>query len=49
MSSLEDPTDERLYALMEQVAATARKSSLRTGVELKRRMQEVKEKLKIYR
>lgn len=49
LNSLEDPTDEQLYALMEQVAIAARESSLRAEMELKRRMQEVKEKLKIYR
>lgn len=49
LSSLEDPTDEQLYALMEQVAIAARESSHRAEMELKRRMQEVREKLKIYR
>jgi len=49
LSSLEDPTDEQLYALMEQVAIAARESSLRAEMELKRRMQEVREKLKMYR
>ncbi|WP_455626411.1 hypothetical protein [Parabacteroides sp.] len=49
LNSLEDPTDEQLYALMEQVAIAARESSLRAEMELERRMQEVKEKLKIYR
>ena len=39
LSSLEDPTDEQLHALMEQVAKR----------ELERRMQEVREKLKAYR
>lgn len=34
---------------MEQVAIAARESSLRAEMELKRRMQEVREKLKIYR
>mgnify|MGYP000685860631 FL=1 len=34
---------------MEQVAIAARESSLRVEMELKRRMQEVREKLKIYR
>ena len=46
LSSLEDPTDEQLHALMEQVAVAARESSKR---ELERRMQEVREKLKAYR
>lgn len=34
---------------MEQVAIAARESLLRAEMELKRRMQEVREKLKIYR
>ena len=42
LSSLEDPTDEQLHALMEQVAGKAKR-------ELERRMQEVREKLKAYR
>ena len=42
LSSLEDPTDEQLHALMEQVARKAKR-------ELERRMQEVREKLKAYR
>lgn len=41
LTSLEDPTDEQLYALMEQVGVAARESS--------RRAQETKEKLKAYR
>ena len=48
LSSLEDPTDEQLHALMEQVAA-ARESSRKAKRELERRMQEVREKLKAYR
>lgn len=49
LSSLEDPTDEQLYALMEQVAVAARESSRKAKRELERRMQEVREKLKAYR
>ena len=48
LSSLEDPTDEQLHALMEQVAV-ARESSRKAKRELERRMQEVREKLKAYR
>ena len=49
LSSLEDPTDEQLHALMEQVAVAARESSRKAKRELERRMQEVREKLKAYR
>ncbi len=49
LNSLEEPTDEQLHALMEQVAIAARESSRKAEMELKRRMQEVKEKLKAYR
>ena len=42
LSSLEDPTDEQLHALMEQVAVAARESSRKAKRELERRMQEVK-------
>lgn len=35
LNSLEDPTDEQLYALMEQVAIATRESSLRAEMELK--------------
>ena len=55
LSSLEDPTDEQLHALMEQISAflpresAARESSRKAKRELERRMQEVREKLKAYR
>ena len=49
LNSLEEPTDEQLHALREQVAIAARESSHKAEMELKRRMQEVKEKLKAYR
>ena len=39
LSSLEDPTDEQLHALMEQVAVAARESSRKAKRELERRMQ----------
>ena len=47
--SLEEPTDEPLHALMEQVDVAARESSRKAKRELERRMQEVREKLKAYR
>ena len=42
LNSMEEPTDEQLHALMEQVAISARESSRNAQLELKRRMQEVK-------
>lgn len=38
LNSLEDPTDEMLYAIMEQVGIAAQESSLRAKKELERRM-----------
>lgn len=38
LNSMEEPTDEMLYAIMEQVAVAARESSLRAKKELARRM-----------
>jgi len=49
LNSLEEPTDAQLHALMEQVATSARESSRHAELELKRRMQAVKELLKAYR
>ena len=49
LTSLEEPTEEQLHALMEQVAIAARESSRRAKIEMERRMQEVREKLKAYR
>lgn len=49
LTSLEEPTDEQLHALMEQVAVAARESSRKAKLELERRMQEVKEALEAYR
>ena len=47
LNSLEEPTDAQL--LMEQVAMSARESSRHAELELKHRMQAVKELLKAYR
>ena len=49
LNSLEEPTDAQLHALMEQVAMSARESSRHAELELKHRMQAVKELLKAYR
>ena len=46
LNSLEEP---QLHALMEQVAMSARESSRHAELELKHRMQAVKELLKAYR
>jgi len=43
LSSLEDPTDEMLHAIMEQVAESARKSSARVREEIYRRLEQIKE------
>lgn len=43
LNSLEEPTDAQLHALMEQVAMSARESSRHAELELKHRMQAVKE------
>ena len=48
LNSLEEPTDAQLHALMEQVAMSARESSRHAELELKHRMQAVKELLKAY-
>lgn len=41
LSSLDDPTDEQLQAIMEQVAEEARENSLRVAEEQKRRLQKL--------
>lgn len=45
LNSLEDPTDEMLYAIMEQVGIAAQESSLRAKKELERRMNQLFESL----
>lgn len=42
LSSLDDPTDEQLNLIMEQVGISAKKSSMRANEKLKIRLQEVK-------
>ena len=39
LSSLQDPTDDMLYAIMEQVAQAARRSTERFQAELHRRFE----------
>ena len=41
LTSMEEPTDEMLQELMEDVAKAARESSARAEAEKKRRLQEV--------
>lgn len=41
LTSMEEPTDEMLQELMEDVAKAARESSVRVEAEKKRRLQEV--------
>ena len=41
LTSFEEPTEEQLHALMEQVAIAARESSRRAKIEMERRMQEI--------
>lgn len=41
LPSLEEPTEEQLHALMEQVVIAARESSRRAKIEMERRMQEI--------
>ena len=47
LSSLDDPSDEQLYAWMKQVGEAARESSRRAEKEMKRRLQNVKEMLRM--
>lgn len=39
LSSLQDPTDDMLYAIMEQVAESARRSTAKFKAELHRRFE----------
>lgn len=44
LSSLEDPTDEMLLAIMEQVAESAMKSSAKVREEIFRRLEQIRNK-----
>ena len=44
LSSLEDPTDEMLHAIMEQVAESARQSGTKVREEIYRRLEQIKSK-----
>lgn len=49
LTSSEEPTDEMLQALMEDVAAAARESSARAEAEKRRRLKEVEEEIQSWR
>ena len=49
LTSTEEPTDEMLQALMEDVAAEARKSMARAEAEKKRRLQAVADEIAAWR
>ncbi|MBE6253995.1 MAG: hypothetical protein E7105_00530 [Prevotella sp.] len=49
LTSTEEPTDEMLQALMEDVAAAARESSARAEAEKRRRLKEVAEEIQSWR
>ncbi|MBR6981741.1 MAG: hypothetical protein IKH88_18185 [Prevotella sp.] len=49
LTSLEDPTDEMLLALMEDVAKAARESSAKAEAEKKRRLQMVAKEVENWR
>ena len=49
LTSQEEPTDEMLQALMEDVAKSARESSERAEAEKKRRLQEVASQIDAWR
>jgi len=49
LTSTEEPTDEMLQALMEDVAAAARESNARAEAEKRRRLKEVAEEIQSWR
>ncbi len=49
LTSMEEPTDEMLQALMEDVAEEARKSMTRAEAEKKRRLQAVADEISAWR
>jgi hypothetical protein len=46
LTSMEEPTDEVLQALMEKVAQTARESNAKAEAEKRRRLQAVADEIK---
>ena len=49
LTSMEEPTDEMLQALMEDMAEEARKSMARAKAEKKRRLQAVADEISAWR
>ena len=49
LNSMEEPTDEMLQELMEDVAKAARESSAKAEAELKRRLQIVANEIEAWR
>ena len=49
LTSMEEPTDEMLHALMEDVAAEARRSIERAEAEKKRRLQVAADEISAWR
>ena len=49
LNSMEDPTDEMLQELMEDVAKAARESSAKTEAEKQRRLQTVASEIEAWR
>ena len=49
LNSMEEPTDEMLQALMEDVAEEARKSMTRAEAEKKRRLQAIADEISAWR
>ena len=49
LTSMEEPTDEMLHALMEDVAAAARESSAKAEAEKQRRLQAVADEIDSWR
>ena len=49
LNSMEEPTDEMLQALMEDVAEEARKSMTRAETEKKRRLQAIADEISAWR
>lgn len=48
LTSLEEPTDEQLQALMKEVGEAGRESSRRAKAEIERRFQEVRDEVQRY-
>ena len=49
LTSMEEPTDEMLYALMENVAKAARESSAKAEAEKRRRLQVAASEIEMWR